>query len=532
MQSRHAPEVKSRRGIASSLLSCLFGNSGAEGQSSCLLLMVAIGLVLNVAVCAMLLTGTFRSSSSSAATTVTTLPADGTAQTLSLAAAAGSASPLEAQLRADLATWQASHRTVTGQFEALSQQYTELTTTHKKLRDMLATAQEAAAANPNTNAAGCSAEDKERMRKLEKQLREAQEQVESLETKLAAASASGPGGNCPPCIGGLDHSRLKKTDLTLSKFDFASHEKTLSCAASKPVAQNESLTWCPETATNEQYYQLQFFDRPGAGSRAAVRKPKPAFPKCVQLPPEGYKFPPKVQSMPLAPGDTAVHWPNLRVQKLEDLLVFNMGTPKNLYHFNASFYDYEQEAILDASAAVIPWGHKVRLMLDVGSGGASLGMLAKRRYDVQVVSTVFADWPYCEYITERGQICMYVDAMEAMPFAKFSYDVIHSSWVFHALFTHQLRTAYLEQHRLLRPGGYLWIYGGWSFAQVDTIMHLLVDQLGYTLLYEKRLVVDTTKVKHAFDTIPFELEWTAILLKPIRADDTCVRVLTEEKKRQ
>ncbi len=98
-------------------------------------------------------------------------------------------------------------------------------------------------------------------------------------------------------------------------------------------------------------------------------------------------------------------------------------------------------------------------MLDVGSGGASLGMLAKRRYDVQVVSTVFADWPYCEYITERGQICMYVDAMEAMPFAKFSYDVVHSSWVFHALFSHQLRAAYLEQNRILRPGGYMWIYG-------------------------------------------------------------------------
>ena len=94
-------------------------------------------------------------------------------------------------------------------------------------------------------------------------------------------------------------------------------------------------------------------------------------------------------------------------------------------------------------------------MLDVGSGGASLGMLAKRRYDVQVVSTVFADWPYCEYITERGQVCMYVDAMEAMPFAKFSYDVVHSSWVFHALFSHQLRAAYLEQNRILRPGGYM-----------------------------------------------------------------------------
>lgn len=155
--------------------------------------------------------------------------------------------------------------------------------------------------------------------------------------------------------------------------------------------------------------------------------------------------------------------------------------------------------------------------------------------------------------------------MEAMPFAKFSYDVVHSSWVFHALFSHQLRAAYLEQNRILRPGGYMWIYGpshtnthkhtvthmipfpppllspskqaapwcimldpalnlpvvvslccsllcvvlvvlpgGWSFEQVDTMTHLLVDQLGYKVLFEKRNVVDTNKVKHAFDTVPYE----------------------------
>ncbi len=64
-------------------------------------------------------------------------------------------------------------------------------------------------------------------------------------------------------------------------------------------------------------------------------------------------------------------------------------------------------------------------------GGASLGLLLKRLYDVQTVSTVFADWPYCEYITERGGLCMLLDAMIAFPFAKFSYDVVHSSWIFY-----------------------------------------------------------------------------------------------------
>ncbi len=70
-------------------------------------------------------------------------------------------------------------------------------------------------------------------------------------------------------------------------------------------------------------------------------------------------------------------------------------------------------------------------MLDVGAGGASLDLLLKRLYDVQTVSTVFADWPYCEYITERGGLWVLLDAMIAFPFVQFSYDVVHSSWIFH-----------------------------------------------------------------------------------------------------
>jgi len=69
-------------------------------------------------------------------------------------------------------------------------------------------------------------------------------------------------------------------------------------------------------------------------------------------------------------------------------------------------------------------------MLDVGAGGASLGLLLKRLYDVQTVSTVFADWPYCEYITERGGLCMLLDAMIAFPFAKFSYDAVRTRGTF------------------------------------------------------------------------------------------------------
>jgi len=109
---------------------------------------------------------------------------------------------------------------------------------------------------------------------------------------------------------------------------------------------------------------------------------------------------------------------------------------------------------------------------------------------------------------------MYVDAMEPMPFAKFSYDIVHSSWVFHALFNDQLRQAFLEQNRILRPGGYMWINGGWSYEQVKTLENLLITQLGYKKLWENKRPV-TSKTK--FDTVHYELDWEAILLKPIKA---------------
>jgi len=354
-------------------------------------------------------------------------------------------------------------------------------------------------------------------------------QVEQLKAAVAAAGAEGTAvaastpADCP-C---MQHSRLGPRDLALQgdRFALASHEFEWKCDDTL-TGPGGNQTFCPETARNEQYFQLTFFDRPGAGSKVAVRGKKPVSPKCVQLPPRNYRWPDKYAALPVAPGMDGVHWPNLRVQKLEDLLVFNQGTPKNLYHFNASFYDYEQEGIVAHAAQFIPFAQKVRVMLDIGSGGGSLGLLLKRRYDVQVVSTVFADWPYCEYITERGNLCMYLDAMEAMPFAKFSYDVLHSSWVFHALLESQLRHTYLEQNRILRPGGYMWIKGGWSQSQVDTLEGLLIGELGYTAIFSVKTPV-AKPGSTFFDTIPFELEWEAILVKPMRADEKTCRVAQE-----
>jgi hypothetical protein len=66
----------------------------------------------------------------------------------------------------------------------------------------------------------------------------------------------------------------------------------------------------------------------------------------------------------------------------------------------------------------------------------------------------------------------------------------------------------------------MWIYGGWSKEQVDTIHHLFIEQLGYTYLTNDRHYV---KSKTKFDTVPYELDWTAVMVKPIRADDATCR---------
>jgi len=50
-------------------------------------------------------------------------------------------------------------------------------------------------------------------------------------------------------------------------------------------------------------------------------------------------------------------------------------------------------------------------------------------------------------------------------------------------------------------GGYLWINGGWSQEQVDTLEKLFLEELGYTSVYShKRPVAKPGNTK--FDTIP------------------------------
>lgn len=287
---------------------------------------------------------------------------------------------------------------------------------------------------------------------------------------------------------------------------------------------NSTLPLCPAVVTSEQRWQMGWFGAhvvPGAPSRAL-----PDFLPCVHLPPAQYTYPKKARNLPAISGND-VPWSNLGVQQLEDLKVFNLATPKNLYHFDAPRYDIDALDELSTAAPYIPFASKIRLVLDVGAGGGSLGLLLKQKYDIQTLSTIFADWPYCEYITERGGHCILLDVMESLPFAKFSYDVVHLSWVYHGQDVDELRLMYHELNRVIRPGGYLWMRGGWSKKQVEFLTRLLTQQFGYKILYEetnlKPAAISQSVFFGSHKTLPYEVDWIVILLKPIQAvrKDTC-----------
>ena len=273
---------------------------------------------------------------------------------------------------------------------------------------------------------------------------------------------------------------------------------------------------CPTTATVEQHWQIGWY-----GGQVAVGVTERNFPlpqKCVQLPPDSYVWPSKYTDLPAA-DQSFLNWRNLRVESYEQLIVFNQGTPKNLYHFNAPRYDLDGLDELSLGAKYIPFAKKIRNFLDIGAGGGSLGLLLKRKYGVEAMSIIFPDWPYCEYITERGGLCVLVDVMEAMPFARASFDAVHISWVYHGQQPAELVQMYTEVDRIVRPGGYVWQRGGWSLSQIAAQKRMF-DQLGYVQLYEKLDVKpeDITKRISFGPDLPFEAEWTCIYVKPIGAE--------------
>ncbi|CAM4924803.1 unnamed protein product [Rotaria socialis] len=233
---------------------------------------------------------------------------------------------------------------------------------------------------------------------------------------------------------------------------------------------------------------------------------------CVLLPPKNYQWLSKFVNFPVLPNQLAVPWSNLGLDSWKDLIQFNRRYPKNMIHFNASYYDIFHEGKINVAAKYIPFGKKIRSMLEIGAGGGSVSFILKKRYDVTVLNTALPDFPYCEYITERGGLCAFLDGETVLPFAKFSFDAIHHSWVYHSLTPARWREVLLEQNRILRPGGYLWISDGLSYAQLKTIKYLLLHQLGYKVLYEDEIKQKSIIV--TFASNPYEVTWESILVKP------------------
>lgn len=274
---------------------------------------------------------------------------------------------------------------------------------------------------------------------------------------------------------------------------------------------------CEFTATVEHKYQLSLF---ADLNRTYAKK----FTDCVLLPPIDYRWPKKYVKFPAEAENTSIFWSNLGLNSYQNVSIFNPNYPKNVYHFHSPSYDIEQEAYLNMAAKYIPFGAKIRNMLDIGAGGGSLSIALSRRYDVNVINTIRPEFPYCEYISERGGLCIILNSLKPLPFAKFTFDVIHHSWVYHSSTPSEWRTVLLEQNRVLRPGGYLWITDGISQNQYSTIRYLLIEQLGYRVLLDETLPFRNPH-NVSFGKNPYQLDFRAIYMKPthlIKNHQTCL----------
>ena len=91
---------------------------------------------------------------------------------------------------------------------------------------------------------------------------------------------------------------------------------------------------------------------------------------------------------------------------------------------------------------------------------------------------------------------------------------VHTSWIFHGMYPKELFTAFHEQNRILRPGGYMWWVGGWSREQMEAI-NSYAKALGYQELYsDVKPVVNADKPgAWRFGTkadIPYQVDWTVV----------------------
>lgn len=139
----------------------------------------------------------------------------------------------------------------------------------------------------------------------------------------------------------------------------------------------------PTDFRSEQWWEKQLFIVPMKDGDRVI---KPRAPACLHRPPPDYIIPIKYPPLPALINSSWIHWTNRGIQNQQNLSSFNSGYTKNLYHFDAPFYDQQQLHKLSKIAGVIPLKDRIRNALDIGAGGGSLGLLLHRMYDIITLS--------------------------------------------------------------------------------------------------------------------------------------------------
>ena len=132
-------------------------------------------------------------------------------------------------------------------------------------------------------------------------------------------------------------------------------------------------------------------------------------------------------------SQTEINWPNLYFNDFQDLYKYNPVSSKNVYHFNHTHYYNDFKANFEFFVSILPFADgTITNVLDHGAGGGMLGWMLRDKYPkINVMSTIHPDFPYCEYMAERGQLCIFADAKKTLPFAKHSFDFVHLRWLVH-----------------------------------------------------------------------------------------------------
>ena len=195
-------------------------------------------------------------------------------------------------------------------------------------------------------------------------------------------------------VDGLDSPSSASSDAAIIE-SITSHfakDLSLSSFASSSIASLHSPTWqycdfttpspssplphslCDRHPQVEQSWQISWYGGQVAVGGGTIRE-HPQRVKCSYLPPYNYQWPPKSTELPASKH--AVNWANLGLSTFDDLIMFNRATPKNHYHFDAPKYDLDGLDEVSIAAQHIPFGIKVRNLLDIGAGGGSLGLVFK-----------------------------------------------------------------------------------------------------------------------------------------------------------